>query len=164
MAFRIFAVLVVAFALASCGPKSKFRTYNGPEVTSVQVEKSARKVYLLHNDKVLKSYDMALGFEPTGHKQFEGDGKTPEGLYYISFKKPNSDYHLSVKISYPNDEDRAFASTKGKPPGGDIFIHGGPKGPIARRDWTAGCIAVTDKEIEEIYSMVNTGTPIVILP
>jgi len=163
-AIRILAVLAVAFALASCAPKSKFRTYNGPEVTRVEVHKDARKVYLLHDDKVLKSYDMALGFAPVGHKEFEGDGKTPEGLYYISFKKPDSDYHLSLKISYPNDVDRVHASTKGKSPGGDIFIHGGPKGPVARRDWTAGCIAVSDREIEEIYSMVRTGTPIVIFP
>lgn len=158
---RFLAMLSMAFALAACG--SKFRTYNGPEVTSVQVQKAERKMYLLHNDKVLKSYDIALGFEPLGHKQFEGDGKTPEGAYFITHKNPDSDYHLSLGISYPNVADAAFAETAAKPPGGDIFIHGGPTKKVSRRDWTAGCIAVSDKEIEVIYSMIKPGTPIFIL-
>lgn len=161
---RVFVIVALAFGLASCGGNSKFRTYNGPEVTSVQVHKADRKMYLLHKGKVLKTYDIALGFTPEGHKQFEGDGKTPEGTYYISHKNPNSEFHLSLGISYPNPVDRDFAEAQGKSPGGDIFIHGGPNRPVARRDWTAGCIAVTDKEMERIYSMVKPGTPIHILP
>jgi murein L,D-transpeptidase YafK len=156
------AILVVILGLSGCG--SKFRRYNGPEVTQVQVHKTDRKMYLLHNDKVLKSYDIALGFAPEGHKQFEGDGKTPEGLYYISHKNPNSNYHLSLRISYPNEADIAFAEAEEKEPGGDIFIHGGPNSRVSRRDWTLGCVSVTDREMEVIYSMVDPGTPIYILP
>ncbi len=162
--FRILALLVLAFGLAACGNNSKFKTYNGPEVTSVQVHKAARKMYLLHHQKVLKSYDIALGFNPIGHKQFEGDGRTPEGTYIIDRRNPNSEFHLSIGISYPNQADRAYAEAFGKKPGGDIFIHGGPKRKVSRRDWTAGCIAVTDKEMERIYAMVKNGTPIQILP
>lgn len=162
--FFLMAVLVVA-GLAACGDRnSKFKKYNGPEVTSIQVHKADRKMYLLHNDKVLKSYDIALGFAPVGHKEFEGDGKTPEGTYRISHKKPNSDFHLSLKVNYPNEQDRTYASSMGKSPGGDIYIHGGPKKKIYRKDWTAGCIAVSDKEIEQIYSMIEPGTVIHVLP
>lgn len=161
--FRVLLLIVVGFGLTACG-SSKFKTYNGPEVTQVQVSKSDRKMYLFHNDKVLKTYDVALGFAPEGHKQFEGDGKTPEGVYYITHRNPNSEFHLSLGVSYPNDADRAFAKAAGKPPGGDIFIHGGPKKKVSRRDWTAGCVAVTDREMERIYAMVNPGTPIHILP
>ena len=151
---RLMVVLVMALGLAACGDP-KFRRYNGPEVTQVQVHKADRKMYLLHNDRVLKSYDIALGFAPGGHKQFEGDGKTPEGLYYITHKNPNSNFHLSLRVSYPNEQDIAFAEAQGKEPGGDIFIHGGPRRPISRRDWTEGCVAVTDREMEDVYAMVN---------
>lgn len=161
--FRVLVVLVMALGLAACG-NSKFRKYYGPEVTQVQVHKADRKMYLLHNDKLLKSYDIALGFAPVGHKQFEGDGKTPEGLYYISHRNPNSQYHLSLGISYPNEADVAFAEAADKPPGGDIFIHGGPNGPISQRDWTVGCVALTDREMEVVYSMIKPGTPVYLLP
>jgi murein L,D-transpeptidase YafK len=158
----VLAIVVIVFGLAGCG--SKFRKYHGPEVTQVQVHKADRKMYLLHNDKVLKSYEIALGFAPEGHKQFEGDGKTPEGMYFISHKNPDSDFHLSLGVSYPNQADIAFAETQGKSPGGDIFIHGGPKTRVSRRDWTLGCVALTDREMEVVYSMVKPGTPIFILP
>ena len=159
---KVFAVLVIALGLAGCG--SKFKRYNGPEVTQVQVHKTDRKMYLFHNDRVLKSYDIALGFAPAGHKQFEGDGKTPEGQYFISHKNPDSNYHLSLGISYPNEADIAFAEAQGKSPGGEIFIHGGPNTRVSKRDWTWGCVSVTDKEMEIVYSMVKPGTPIFILP
>jgi murein L,D-transpeptidase YafK len=159
---KIFAILVIAIGLAGCG--SKFKRYNGPEVTQVQVHKTDRKMYLFHNDRMLKSYDIALGFAPEGHKQFEGDGRTPEGQYFISHKNPESQYHLSLGISYPNEADIAFAKSQGKSPGGDIFIHGGPKARVSKRDWTWGCIALTNKEMERVYSMVKPGTPIFILP
>jgi murein L,D-transpeptidase YafK len=155
-------ILCLGFGLASCS--TKFRTYTGPTVTQIQVSKSQRKLYLLHDEDVLGTYDIALGFAPVGQKQFEGDGKTPEGLYYITHRNPNSNYYLSLGISYPNDQDRAAAAALGKPPGGDIFIHGGPRGQVTRRDWTAGCISVTDRQMEVIYSMINPGTPIWILP
>ncbi len=161
--FAVLLLLVVTLGLAGCGD-SKFRRYNGPEVTQVQVHKGDRKMYLFHHDRVLKSYDIGLGFAPEGHKQFEGDGKTPEGQYYISHKNPNSQFHLSLGISYPNPTDIAFAEAQGKSPGGDIFIHGGPNGKVRSRDWTWGCIALTDKEMERVYAMVKPGTPIFILP
>lgn len=162
--FKVFLLLALAFGLAACGGGSKFKTYNGPKVTLVQVNKTDRKMYLFHDDKVLKEYDIALGFAPVGHKQREGDGRTPEGMYYITHRNPNSEFHLSLGISYPNDQDRAAAAAMGKPPGGDIFIHGAPNRPVRKRDWTAGCVAVTDREMEKIYSMVDPGTPIRILP
>ena len=162
--FRVLLLMVAAFAVTACGSPSKFKKYDGPEVTQIQVHKADRKMYLLHNDKVLKEYNVSLGFAPTGHKQFEGDGKTPEGAYRSSYKNPNSEFHLSLKVNYPNEADRAYAASQGKPPGGDIFIHGGPNKKVSRRDWTAGCVAVTDKQMETIYSMVNVGTPILILP
>lgn len=161
--FRVTILLVMALALSACG-NSKFRKYYGPEVTQVQVHKTDRKMYLIHDDRVLKTYDVALGFAPDGHKQFEGDGKTPEGSYFITHKNPNSNFHLSLGISYPNEADIAFAEVQGKDPGGEIFIHGGPNTRISQRDWTWGCVAVSDREMEVIYSMVEPGTPIHILP
>ncbi|MBA3911134.1 MAG: hypothetical protein C0524_14980 [Rhodobacter sp.] len=161
--FRTLFILVMVLGLAACG-SSKFRTYNGPEVTQVQVHKADRKMYLFNNDRVLESYDIALGFAPNGPKQFEGDGKTPEGSYYITHRNPNSTYYLSLGISYPNEADIAFAEAEGKKPGGDIFIHGGPLKPVSRRDWTWGCLSVTNREMEVIYSMVEPGTPIRLLP
>lgn len=158
------AVLSLALAAiaAAC---SRFQTYRGPEVTRVHVLKGQRRLYLMHHDQVLKSYDIGLGFAPEGHKQFSGDGRTPEGAYVIDRRNPNSEFHLSIGIDYPNATDRAFAFSQGRDPGGDIFIHGKPwKYRNAPRDWTAGCIAVEDDEIEEIYAMVRNGTPIYIHP
>jgi murein L,D-transpeptidase YafK len=162
-AVQLILTLMVVLGLSGCA--SKFRRYDGPEVTSVQVQKADRKLFLLHNNQVLESYDIALGFTPVGHKQFEGDGKTPEGSYIISHRNPNSDYHLSLGISYPNDADRAFAELAQKPTGGDIFIHGHSSFRGKNKgDWTAGCIAVKDREVEVIYSMIKPGTVINILP
>ncbi|MFY0616018.1 L,D-transpeptidase family protein [Shimia sp.] len=156
-------IAVLAFALASCS--SKFITYNGPEVTRVAVFKERRKMYLLHHDQVLESYDIELGFEPLGHKQIEGDGRTPEGDYLVDRRNPKSAFYLSIGISYPNAADRAYAASIGKSPGGDIFIHGRPKAfRNGEDDWTAGCIAVTDKEMRDIYAMVNNGTVVSIYP
>jgi murein L,D-transpeptidase YafK len=162
-AIRIVLVLALALGLSACG-SSKFKRYNGPEVTLIQVQKSEHKMYLLHNDTVLKSYDVALGFQPVGHKQFEGDGKTPEGLYLINRRNPRSNYHLSLGISYPDVEDVAYASSMGQEPGGEIFIHGENNLGRNRGDWTWGCIAVENDEVEEIYAMVRDGTIIQILP
>ncbi len=159
---RVFGLgAVAALAAAGCSTNSKFRTYNGPPVTSVVVNKGARRMYLLHNQQILKDYDFDLGFAPVGPKRFRGDGKTPEGTYLVDRRNPRSAYHLSVGISYPNSRDMAFARAMGREPGGDIFIHGQPNDAKAKgRDWTAGCIAVQNHEIEEIYAMVRTGTVI----
>ena len=161
---RVFGLGMLA-AMAVSGCASKFRSYRGPAVTSIVVNKSANSMYLLHGTEVLKAYAVDLGFAPKGPKQFEGDGKTPEGTYYIDRRNPNSAFHLSLGISYPNAQDRAFAQSQGKRPGGDIFIHGRARKNRGRgRDWTAGCIAVKDREMEMIYAMVRIGTPIFILP
>lgn len=157
---RLFGIGAVA-TLAVAGCSSKFKSYNGPKVTSVVVNKGERHMYLLHNDQVLKQYRFDLGFAPSGDKKIEGDGRTPEGTYIIDRRNPNSSYHLSIGISYPNARDIAEARALGKKPGGEIFIHGQPnltraKGP----DWTAGCIAVKNREIEQIYAMVDNGTVI----
>ncbi|MEM1233453.1 MAG: L,D-transpeptidase family protein [Pseudomonadota bacterium] len=152
----------IAVLLGGCA--SKFRTYDGPEVTFLLAYKEDRKLLLMHENQVLKRYDFDLGFAPTGDKVIEGDGRTPEGLYFIDRKNPNSMFYLSIGISYPNAADRAQARAMGKSPGGDIFIHGTPKKFQGDDDWTWGCLAVTDREMEEIFSMVNVGTPIMIYP
>lgn len=159
---RIILMTALLVGLAACS--SKFKSYNGPEVTQIQVYKAQRVMYLLHEDKVLKTYRIGLGGVPFGAKKVEGDQKTPEGAYFITHRNPNSNYHLSIGVSYPNDADRAYAASVGQPPGGDIFIHGGPNGRVSTNDWTVGCIAVSDREIERIYAMVNPGTPIFIFP
>ncbi|MCO4823434.1 MAG: L,D-transpeptidase family protein [Amylibacter sp.] len=163
---RYFLMILTAFALISCGKPSKFKTYNGPQVTQILVDKTARKMWLLHGTKALKSYKIDLGFAPAGHKFKEGDGRTPEGVYRIDRRNPNSSYHLSLGINYPNNQDRAKAHAAGVSPGGDIFIHGGPvlRKNRKKADWTAGCISVTNKEMEEIYAMVKDGTPILVKP
>ncbi len=161
---RILLILTIALGLSSCGRTTKFLAYEGPEITSIVVNKGARRMYLMHDNDVMRSYDIRMGFAPEGHKQFEGDGKTPEGTYVINRRNPNSAYHLSLGISYPNTQDRQYAATQGREPGGDIFIHGTPSVVDSNTDWTAGCIAVSNAEIEEIYAMVPNGTPIFIYP
>ena len=148
--------------LSACA--SKLKTYQGPQVTRIQVFKGQRVMQLLHNDRQLAAYRFELGFAPTGHKQIEGDGRTPEGEYIIDRRNPNSQWYLSIGISYPNAEDIAQARERGVSPGGDIFIHGTPR-PFRRNDdWTVGCIAVTNAEMRQIYAMVQNGTPITIYP
>ena len=99
------------------------------EVTSLLIRKDTRRLYLLNNDTILKSYPVAFGLNPSGHKTREGDFKTPEGIYFISKKRPDSNYHKSLKISYPDAEDLLSAQQLGVEPGGDIFIHGFPNEP-----------------------------------
>jgi murein L,D-transpeptidase YafK len=142
------------------------------EVTAdrVLVEKSRRRLTLYHEDVVLKRYAVALGREPVGAKRFEGDGKTPEGQYVIDRRKKDSAYHLALHVSYPDRADRDRATAEGRPAGGDIMIHGirnglGFLGPVHRvYDWTQGCIALTNAEIEELWRAVPDGTPIEIRP
>lgn len=161
-AIRLVTVVLLAIGLAGCG--SKFKRYNGPEVTRVIVQKQDRKLFLMHHERVLKAYPVELGFAPNGHKRFEGDGRTPEGSYYIDRRNPNSDFHLSVGISYPNPRDIELAKKAGKSPGGDIFIHGRPNGKPRdrRKDWTEGCISLKNRHMEWVYAMVDNGTPIIV--
>ena len=134
------------------------------------VEKSERRLSLIENDAVIRYYTIALGANPIGHKQQEGDERTPEGHYLIDTRKPDSDFHRALHISYPNEDDRRQAEALGVDPGGAIMIHGLPEGwdwlgqVHHALDWTDGCIAVTNYEIEEIWSLVEDGTPIEILP
>jgi murein L,D-transpeptidase YafK len=134
----------------------------------ILVDKSDRVMILYKQDVELRRYsNIKLGDAPFGHKQFQGDEKTPEGNYTINGRNPASRYHLSLRISYPNAADRAFAKSKGQSPGGDILIHGQPNGrngPAIPNDWTDGCIAVTNSEIEEIWKMVPNGARITIRP
>jgi murein L,D-transpeptidase YafK len=136
----------------------------------VLVEKSARRLTLLRNGAPLKTYRVALGRVSAGAKEYEGDQRTPEGIYTIDFHKPDSDYHLALHLSYPEPRDIDRAAAQGLSAGSDIMIHGLPnrRGWIGRfhrrKDWTAGCIAVTDFEIEEIYRAVADGTPIELRP
>jgi len=165
---RRFLFAVMGTAVAGCARQPqvgrKFLTYDGPEVTQLFISKQRRSLYLLSGEEVLRRYDIELGFEPIGHKRERGDGRTPEGFYLIDRRNPNSAYHLSLGISYPNRADWEAARAAGIDPGGDIFIHGeNTKGPNGE-DWTAGCIAVQDHEMEEIYAMVRDGTPIYIAP
>lgn len=141
-----------------------------PEIARIVVRKSDRKMLLLDgSDKVIRSYAIALGQNPVGHKLREGDGKTPEGRYFINGRNENSKFHLSLRISYPAQQDVRRARSLGVSPGGDIYIHGKPNNrqdsALGRRvDWTDGCIAVDDREIREIWQLVQEGTPVDITP
>lgn len=136
----------------------------------IVVEKSNRKLFLMKKNKVIKKYKISLGRNPNGHKEKQGDFKTPEGTYIIDYRNPNSKYHLSLHISYPNEKDKKLALAQGVSPGGDIMIHGirNGLGLIGRLhtlfDWTQGCIAVTNPEIKEIWNAVPKGTKITITP
>jgi len=119
---------------------------------------------------VVKTYKIALGGDPIGPKTRQGDHKTPEGIYILDRRNAHSQFHKAIHVSYPNDRDRAAARAKGVSPGGDVFVHGLPNGfgyvGAAHRlkDWTDGCIAVTNEEIDEIWKSVADGTPIEIRP
>lgn len=129
----------------------------------IVVDKAKRRMQLFHNNMVIRTYSILLGDAPSGHKRQQGDERTPEGDYRISGRNQNSRFHLSLRVSYPNEADRKQARARGVDPGGDIMIHGGtPAG--YRRDWTDGCIALTNQQIEEVWSLVPTGTPIRINP
>jgi len=136
--------------------------------TLVVVNKSRRELLLLHGDSLLRSYRIALGPNPSGAKTHEGDGKTPEGRYIIDRRNPRSAYHLALHISYPNSADRDRSRALGLDPGGDVMIHGRPNGSARgtgfEADWTQGCIAVADEEMDEIWNLVADGTPIQINP
>lgn len=159
----------------------------------ILVKKSERKLYLFRkengSEKLAKTYNIALGNNPTGHKKRQGDGATPEGEYYITHKNPRSNFYLSLGVSYPNiqDADAGLKSglitlaqhktitsaiqSKAKPPqntrlGGDIFIHGGGTGKLLGlvRDWTLGCVALENEDIKELFELLPVKTPVNILP
>ncbi|MBF0558068.1 MAG: L,D-transpeptidase family protein [Nitrospirae bacterium] len=139
------------------------------QADKVLVIKSKRLLLLLQNGSILRQYEICIGRNPVGHKTRQGDNKTPEGNYVLDSRNPKSRFHLSLHISYPDKADSINARQSGVSPGGSIMIHGFPKGITMddlgpNRDWTKGCIAVSNSAIEEIWQLVPDKTPIEILP
>jgi murein L,D-transpeptidase YafK len=179
---RFAAAILSALALASCAaPEAPVaeraaaaRAIAKPfdvtrNVDFILVEKSDRTLTLFRGGQPVRTYrGVAFGDAPQGHKRFQGDERTPEGRYTIAYGNPQSSFHLSLKIDYPNAADRAYAGRFGRSPGGDIFIHGQPNGaPEGQKiayHWTDGCIALSNAEIEELWQTVPNGTPIEIRP
>jgi murein L,D-transpeptidase YafK len=165
------ALVIAGLIVAIVGPGTAHTAPPAPLLADrIEVFKADRRLVLLREGKALATYRVSLGADPVGAKREEGDHRTPEGAYVIDFHKSDSAYHLALHISYPNDEDRRQAAQRGVSPGGAVMIHGLPNDlpgflPIHRtHDWTDGCIAVTDREIEEIAAAVPDGTPIEIHP
>lgn len=169
---RIIYFLLVVFSVISCSSKENMHSTTMENIDNIFVEKAKRVMHLRQGDKIVKSYKISLGKSPIGAKVKSGDNKTPEGQYSIEMHNPKSAFHLSLRISYPNEEQIKAAKDSNYSPGGDIMIHGYPNKIPAFlfsfwhrwNDWTAGCIAVTNNEIEEIYKAVKDGTPITIVP
>lgn len=151
--------------LSSCGPPQSERL-----VDKVVVKKSENKMMLIKKGKPIRTYNIALGGNPVGHKVQEGDQRTPEGVYTLNYKNTKSKFYKSINIDYPNEWDIARAKRRGVDPGDDIVIHGLPNelgnhlGPIQPKNWTEGCIAVRNHEMDEIWQLVELDTPIEIRP
>ena len=141
-----------------------------PIADKVLIEKAARKLHLLQNGKAFRTFKIALGIRPVGDKKKEGDFKTPEGKYLLDIRNKDSDFFLSIRVSYPNATDRQEAKKLGADPGGAIMIHGQPNEPsqsevyYQTQDWTNGCIAVSNSDMIDIWLMTGENTPIEILP
>jgi len=141
-----------------------------PTADRVVVEKGDRKLHLVRNGEAFRTFDIALGIRPTGDKEFEGDFRTPEGSYLLDIRNPNSEFFLSIRVSYPNGQDMREARSKGLDPGGAIMIHGQPNTPTRSeayyrtQDWTNGCIAVSNSDMIDIWLMTANNTPIEIRP
>lgn len=160
-----FAPLLLLLAVGAAEPAERLTL---PQIDLIRVRKASRIMELWSGDRLVHTIEqIQLGDEPVGPKRFEGDERTPEGRYVIDWGNPQSAYHLSLHISYPNAADRAYAAGQGRSAGGMIMIHGQPNGWPAGRvpgDWTNGCIAVSDEEIEALWEAVPDGTPIAIDP
>jgi murein L,D-transpeptidase YafK len=169
---RIVYITLVLFLSAAVlyyvYPEDKFPA--GSSITRIVVLKKERRLLVYANDQLLKSYAISLGENPVGHKAFEGDERTPEGKYFIDGKNPRSSFYKNLGVSYPNDADKIHAKKIGLNPGGQIKIHGlrngfGWIGKFHRFfNWTNGCIALTNEEVEEIYQATQVGTTIEIKP
>ncbi len=157
-------------SLASLKPKSNKKLPANAKVDRVLVEKSARTMSVYQQGVLLKQYTVSLGFTPKGHKQVEGDGKTPEGIYQLDWRNPNSIAYLSFHINYPNAKDRAHAAALGVSPGGEIMVHGlynawKDMNPARiKADWTNGCVAVSNADMDELWRAVPDGPTIEIRP
>jgi murein L,D-transpeptidase YafK len=166
---RIRMLTACGFLLV-CGLSRAQTTGNPPHADRVLVLKKERTLQLLIQGKVIKTYKVALGGDPVGAKIRQGDHKTPEGLYVLDSRNAHSRFYKSIHISYPSAQDRAAARRNHVSPGGDVFVHGLPNGygwlgaSHRARDWTDGCIAVTNREMDEIWLAVGDGTPIEIRP
>lgn len=158
----VYSALVSLFVVVHLAAESKSDL--------IIVHKKARTMELMRAGQVIKTYKIALGGEPVGPKTRQGDHRTPEGFYVIDSRNAHSQFHRSLHISYPNTADKERARKLGVATGGDIYIHGLPNGygfigaAHRARDWTDGCVAVTDQEIEEIWLLVRNGTPVEIRP
>ena len=163
--WRTFASLLFPLTLSAAQPQAPL-TF--PEIDFVRVHKAARTMELFARGQLVHVIGyIQLGGAPAGPKHFEGDQRTPEGLYEIDWSNPGSGYHLSLHISYPDERDRAYAAARGRDPGGMIMIHGQPNALPAGRvpgDWTDGCIAVSNAEMDALWQSVPDGTPIEIVP
>ncbi len=166
-------LLGVLLVLAvSCVPRPPPPPVDDSFADRVIVHKAERRMELYNNNQLIRAYSIRLGKSPVGHKMQEGDQRTPEGEYILDWRNPNSRFHKSIHISYPNARDRAFAEAMGVNPGSHIMIHGLPNQVTSptlieeymRIDWTDGCIAVSNEEMDEIWELVADGTPILILP
>ena len=157
--------LLLLCLLAGAGYAADF-----PIADRVVIKKSERLLLLMRGDEIIKRSKIALGLSPFGHKREEGDFRTPEGTYLLAERNPNSDFFLSIRVSYPNFEDERRARRRGVSPGGMIMIHGQPNEPkhnaefYRRTDWTDGCIAVSNSDMVDIWLMTAVNTPITILP
>lgn len=164
------ALLAVATGMALASFPTGLYAGDFPVADKVVVEKENRKLHLLRDGEAFRTFDIALGIAPTGDKEQEGDFKTPEGNYLLDLRNPDSDYFLSIRVSYPNAEDRREAAMKGVDPGGQIMIHGQPNIPTysaafyQKSDWTNGCIAVSNSDMIDIWLMTPDNVPIEILP
>lgn len=181
--FRLSFLFFFFFVIASCSVSASdkinstaserhiYLNYTVEELSSshktlIHVDKRQRLLNIYRNGNLVRQDDIQLGFNPSGHKKYQGDGKTPEGLYYIDRKNPESRYYLSLGMSYPNKKDKANANQEGLNPGGDIFIHGQPNELSSKYfisyDWTEGCIAVKNHVMDVLYHNIKIGTPILI--
>jgi len=166
-------LIAIISLLGTCIGASAFADTNSNGVEQadrILVVKSDRKLYLMRSGKVLREMDVSLGLAPSGHKRQSGDSRTPEGLYYLDARNPDSDFFLALHVSYPNAQDRARAAAAGVDPGGQIMIHGMPnelkydEQRYTAWDWTDGCIAVANADMIDIWLMTPDMTPIEIRP
>jgi len=169
MRAALISCLVTAWVLFPGGSLTAIAS-DFPVADKILVEKEGRKLHLMNNGVAFRTFDIALGVVPEGDKEKEGDQKTPEGYYMLDGRNPDSDYFLSIHISYPNFSDLSVARKNGVQPGGQIMIHGQPNTPTysaayyAREDWTNGCIAVSNSDMIDIWLMTPNSVPIEILP
>jgi murein L,D-transpeptidase YafK len=169
LALMLFGLAGLALGFAFISPLSEQEpSLVLPRIEHIVVEKAARRMLLYSGGKLAHTLNnIQLGDVPVGHKRFEGDERTPEGHYTIDSRNPRSAFHLSLHISYPRSQDTDFAAKQGRSPGGQVFIHGQPNwlpGGRLRGDWTNGCIAVSNVEIEALWKSVRNGTSIEIVP